>query len=93
MKFTGHKLSREDKERYNFRGPDERLLQKPIFTNFYERNSAGDIILSSYKIIFLTHKHTIGKRNFNVFISAKEFSQIDLLISPSVFCRVLLSMT
>ena len=61
MKFTGHNLSQEEKQRRKYNSPDEKLLQKPVFTNYYDYRKVGDIKLSQYEIVLITHKHSIGK--------------------------------
>jgi len=60
MKFTGHNLSQEEKQRRKYSSPDEKLLQKPVFTNYYSYRKLGDIKLSQYEIVLMTHKHSIG---------------------------------
>ena len=62
MKFTGHKLAPEDKRKRRPNSPDDKLLQKPIFTNYFDRRVVGDIKLLQYDILLITHKHSIGKR-------------------------------
>ena len=61
MKFAGHNLSQEEKHRRNFAAPDEKLLQKPVFTNYYKYRAVGDLQLSQYEIVLMTHKHSVGK--------------------------------
>lgn len=60
--FCGHHLSSDGAQK-SFT-TDEKLVKKPIFTNFKRRRETGDILLSEYGIILITNKYVGEYDNF-----------------------------
>ena len=72
MRFSGHNLNLDDSQKTSFVFSNERLLQKPIFTNFHCSRETGDIKLTEYGVVLITFQQYIGgllKFHFLIFFS------------------------